>query len=343
MIWDDQNVIVNVKDKGLVIVSGCSHAGAVNVLRNAQRLTGSSRIAGFIGGFHLTGGLFEPIIEPTVDAFAPRSRPCPSRPLHRLEGSPPPRASDARRLRPARRRDRRQLLRPVAATVRSVELRAVAQAIADALPADAEEVVLTGSVSRGVADDVSDIEMLVVTRERARPRGVLRARRASRARPTSGRGARRGADQARVRLPRWRPDRADLVVARARRGGGRRGVRRRSVGDRGRARATASRCARRSARPMAGAAGDYPDELARPRIEDAALTWGGFAAAGLLTLSGRATARARRADGRRRVARRAHRVRDEPRLAADAQAPRGSSGRAGASSPSGWPSGSRRR
>jgi len=70
MIWDDQNVIVHVKDKGLVIVSGCSHAGAVNVLRNAQRLTGESQIAGFIGGCHLTGGLFESIIEPTVAAFA---------------------------------------------------------------------------------------------------------------------------------------------------------------------------------------------------------------------------------------------------------------------------------
>src|SRR3982750_2603104 len=50
-------------------------------------------------------------------------------------------------------------------TARSVELRRVAQRIADALPAAIEEVVLTGSVSRGVADDVSDIEMLVVTRE----------------------------------------------------------------------------------------------------------------------------------------------------------------------------------
>jgi 7,8-dihydropterin-6-yl-methyl-4-(beta-D-ribofuranosyl)aminobenzene 5'-phosphate synthase len=69
MIWDDQNLIVNVKDKGLVVVSGCSHAGAVNVLRNAQRLTGEERIAGFIGGLHLTGGIFEPIIAPTVDAF----------------------------------------------------------------------------------------------------------------------------------------------------------------------------------------------------------------------------------------------------------------------------------
>jgi 7,8-dihydropterin-6-yl-methyl-4-(beta-D-ribofuranosyl)aminobenzene 5'-phosphate synthase len=70
MIWDDQNAIVNVKDKGLVIVSGCSHAGAVNVLRNAQRLTGVERVAGFIGGLHLTGGIFEPIIAPTVDVFA---------------------------------------------------------------------------------------------------------------------------------------------------------------------------------------------------------------------------------------------------------------------------------
>jgi len=69
MIWDDQNLIVNVRGKGLVVVSGCSHAGAVNVVRNAQRLTGEERVAGFIGGLHLTGGIFEPIIQPTVDAF----------------------------------------------------------------------------------------------------------------------------------------------------------------------------------------------------------------------------------------------------------------------------------
>src|SRR5438132_10613771 len=55
MIWADQNAIVNVKDKGLVIVSGCSHAGAVNVLRNAQRLSAVARLAGYIGGLHRTG------------------------------------------------------------------------------------------------------------------------------------------------------------------------------------------------------------------------------------------------------------------------------------------------
>ena len=69
MIWDDQALVVNVRDRGLVILSGCSHAGAINVLFHAQRLTGETRIAGLLGGLHLTGGLFEARIEPTVDAL----------------------------------------------------------------------------------------------------------------------------------------------------------------------------------------------------------------------------------------------------------------------------------
>ena len=66
-IWDDQAVLCHVKGKGLVVVSGCSHAGAINVLKNAQRLTGVSKIHAFIGGFHLSGRIFEPIITPTVE------------------------------------------------------------------------------------------------------------------------------------------------------------------------------------------------------------------------------------------------------------------------------------
>jgi 7,8-dihydropterin-6-yl-methyl-4-(beta-D-ribofuranosyl)aminobenzene 5'-phosphate synthase len=69
MIWDDQALVVNVRDHGLVIISGCSHAGVINVLRHAQRLTGEARIAGLLGGLHLTGGLFEARIGPTVDAL----------------------------------------------------------------------------------------------------------------------------------------------------------------------------------------------------------------------------------------------------------------------------------
>ena len=51
------------------------------------------------------------------------------------------------------------------ATARSEELRALAQRLADAFPPQVFEVILTGSVSRGVADELSDIEMLVLTEE----------------------------------------------------------------------------------------------------------------------------------------------------------------------------------
>jgi 7,8-dihydropterin-6-yl-methyl-4-(beta-D-ribofuranosyl)aminobenzene 5'-phosphate synthase len=74
-IWDDQAVVVNLKGKGLVVLSGCSHSGAINVLRHAQRLTGEDRVHAFVGGLHLTGGIFEQIIPRTLDelaAIAPR-------------------------------------------------------------------------------------------------------------------------------------------------------------------------------------------------------------------------------------------------------------------------------
>ena len=48
-------------------------------------------------------------------------------------------------------------------TPRSEQLQALAQRIADSFPAEVVEVVVTGSVSRGLADELSDIEMLVVT------------------------------------------------------------------------------------------------------------------------------------------------------------------------------------
>ncbi len=69
-IWDDQAVVVNVRGKGLVVLSSCSHAGIVNVLLHARKLTGVDRIHGMVGGLHLTGGLFEPIISETVAAVA---------------------------------------------------------------------------------------------------------------------------------------------------------------------------------------------------------------------------------------------------------------------------------
>jgi 7,8-dihydropterin-6-yl-methyl-4-(beta-D-ribofuranosyl)aminobenzene 5'-phosphate synthase len=69
-IWDDQAVVANLKGKGLVVLSGCSHAGAINVLRQAQRLTGEDRVHAFVGGMHLTGGIFERLIPRTVEELA---------------------------------------------------------------------------------------------------------------------------------------------------------------------------------------------------------------------------------------------------------------------------------
>jgi 7,8-dihydropterin-6-yl-methyl-4-(beta-D-ribofuranosyl)aminobenzene 5'-phosphate synthase len=68
-ILDDQAVVVNLRDRGLVIVTGCGHSGAVNIARHAMRLTGVGRLHALIGGFHLTGPGFEPIIGPTVEAL----------------------------------------------------------------------------------------------------------------------------------------------------------------------------------------------------------------------------------------------------------------------------------
>jgi 7,8-dihydropterin-6-yl-methyl-4-(beta-D-ribofuranosyl)aminobenzene 5'-phosphate synthase len=67
LIKDDQAVILNIKDKGLVVISGCSHAGIINIVNYAKEVSGEDRIYCVIGGMHLTGGIFEPIIPRTID------------------------------------------------------------------------------------------------------------------------------------------------------------------------------------------------------------------------------------------------------------------------------------
>ena len=68
-VIDDQALVMNVRGRGLVIVTGCGHAGVVNIIRQALRLTGVSRLLAVIGGFHLSGPAFEPVIGPTVAAL----------------------------------------------------------------------------------------------------------------------------------------------------------------------------------------------------------------------------------------------------------------------------------
>ena len=67
LVNDDQAIVANIKNKGLIIISGCAHAGIINTIKYAKLLTGINKIYAVIGGFHLTGGgIYEDAIEPTI-------------------------------------------------------------------------------------------------------------------------------------------------------------------------------------------------------------------------------------------------------------------------------------
>ncbi len=70
LVLDEQALIVHVRDRGLVVITGCGHAGIVNILRYARKLTGVTQLYAVIGGFHLGGPLFEPTIPLVCNAFA---------------------------------------------------------------------------------------------------------------------------------------------------------------------------------------------------------------------------------------------------------------------------------
>src|SRR5216117_763376 len=172
----------------------------------------------------------------------------------------------------------------MAATARSVELRSIAQGVADVLPATVEEVVVTGSVSRGVADEVSDIEMLIVTRGELDLTDCFSLAAAA-GLTDLGTWGRQDVPTKRVsgyrdgvplELIWWSRAHAETAIDAI------------FAGDPS---ATADAIAHGVALRTSGLLArwqerlrHYPDELARERIEDAALTWGGFTPAGLLTL-----------------------------------------------------------
>jgi 7,8-dihydropterin-6-yl-methyl-4-(beta-D-ribofuranosyl)aminobenzene 5'-phosphate synthase len=61
-------IAFRVKDQGLVVLGGCSHAGIVNTVRHLAKVTDTPKIHAVLGGFHL-GGPSEAAIEPTVEAM----------------------------------------------------------------------------------------------------------------------------------------------------------------------------------------------------------------------------------------------------------------------------------
>ena len=171
-------------------------------------------------------------------------------------------------------------------TARTQELRALAQRIADALPPVVDEVVLTGSVSRGVADDFSDIEMLVVTSDSLELEECFEHAGGAGLESLETWGP-QGIETKRVfgyredvpiELLWWSREHAEASVDALLAGG----APTPSSGD-----ALANGISMRTVGLLEAwqeRLRAYPDELAAAQIEDAALTWGGYAAAGMLTV-----------------------------------------------------------
>ena len=61
----EQALFFNVKGKGLVVLSGCAHAGIVNTVKHAQKVAGTDRVHAVMGGFHLINAKPE-VIQNTV-------------------------------------------------------------------------------------------------------------------------------------------------------------------------------------------------------------------------------------------------------------------------------------
>ena len=49
---DETSIYFNIKDKGLVVLTGCGHCGIMNTIKHGQKLTGVDKIYAVIGGFH---------------------------------------------------------------------------------------------------------------------------------------------------------------------------------------------------------------------------------------------------------------------------------------------------
>jgi 7,8-dihydropterin-6-yl-methyl-4-(beta-D-ribofuranosyl)aminobenzene 5'-phosphate synthase len=58
-----------VKDKGLVVLTSCSHRGVINAVKQAQKVSGVEKVHAVIGGFHIVPPLGDDYIRQTIAAF----------------------------------------------------------------------------------------------------------------------------------------------------------------------------------------------------------------------------------------------------------------------------------
>ncbi len=63
----EQSIVINLKGKGLIVLSSCAHAGIVNTVKHAQKITGIEKVHAVIGGFHLIGAPEEKIKRTVAD------------------------------------------------------------------------------------------------------------------------------------------------------------------------------------------------------------------------------------------------------------------------------------
>jgi len=66
----EQALILNVKGKGLVVLSGCAHRGIVNTVKRAQKMAGIEKVCAIMGGFHLINANPEVIKKSVADIKA---------------------------------------------------------------------------------------------------------------------------------------------------------------------------------------------------------------------------------------------------------------------------------
>lgn len=52
-VWDENALVIDVRDAGLIVLTGCGHAGVINSIKAAQKLTGVDKVLAVLGGFHL--------------------------------------------------------------------------------------------------------------------------------------------------------------------------------------------------------------------------------------------------------------------------------------------------